>query len=38
MRGKPVGKKNMGGKNWADTDPGRCGSLFEHGIVSVQNN
>ena len=34
MRSKPVDTKNMRWEIWADTDPGRCGSLFEHGIVS----
>jgi len=36
MRGKPVNTKNMRWKIWGDTDPGRCGSLFEHGIDSVE--
>ncbi len=36
MRGKPVDTKNMRWKIWGDTDPGRCGSLFEHGIDSAE--
>ena len=36
MRGKPVNTKNMRWKIWADTDPERCGSLFEHGIASAE--
>lgn len=32
MNGKPVGTANMRWRIWEDTDPGRCGSLFSHGI------
>ena len=34
MSGRPVNKRNMRWKIWEDTDSGRCGSLFEHGINS----
>lgn len=37
MRGEPVGTTNMRWKIWEDTDPERCRSLFDHGIVSAQN-
>ena len=33
-RGLPVGTANMRWKIWGDTDPDRCGSLFEHGMIS----
>ena len=36
MSGRPVNKRNMRWKIWADTDPRRCGSLFEHGINSAE--
>jgi len=36
MSGRPVNKRNMRWKIWADTDPKRCGSLFEHGIDSAE--
>jgi len=36
MSGLPVNKRNMRWKIWADTDPKRCGSLFEHGIDSAE--
>ncbi|MBN4080748.1 hypothetical protein JYT44_00145 [Caldithrix abyssi] len=36
MRGEPVGTTNIRWKIWEDTDPGRCGSLFDHGMVSPQ--
>jgi glutamate--cysteine ligase len=34
MRGEPVETTNMRWKIWEDTDPDRCGSLFNHGIYS----
>lgn len=37
MRGSSVGSANMRWKIWGDTDPGRCGSLIEHGMISPQN-
>ncbi len=37
MRGAPVGTTNMRWKIWEGTDPGRCGSLFNHGMTSSQN-
>ena len=36
MSGRPVNKRNMRWKIWEDTDSGRCGSLFEHGIDSAK--
>ena len=36
MEGSPVGTANVRWKIWEDTDPGRCGSLFDHGIFSPQ--
>ena len=36
MSGYPVNKRNMRWKIWADTDSGRCGSFFEHGIDSAE--
>jgi len=36
MRGVPVGTTNIRWKIWMDTDPGRCGSLFDHGMVSPE--
>ena len=34
IKNEPVGNTNMRWKIWSDTDPHRCGSLFEHNINS----
>lgn len=35
MLGKPTGKRNVRYHIWSDTDPNRCGSLFEHGLIEA---
>jgi len=37
MNNQPVGNTNMRWKIWSNTDPNRCGSLFEHNINSLHS-
>ena len=36
MKGDPVGEANMRWTIWENTDPARCGSLFDHGIKTLE--
>jgi glutamate--cysteine ligase len=37
IKNEPVGNTNMRWKIWSNTDPSRCGSLFEHNINSLES-
>lgn len=37
MNGNPAGNRNLRYTIWGDTDPARCGSLFDHGITKPSN-
>jgi len=37
IKNEPVGNANMRWKIWSNTDPHRCGSLFEHNINSLNS-
>ena len=37
IKSEPAGNANIRWKIWSNTDPHRCGSLFEHGISSPES-
>ena len=37
IKKQPVGNANMRWKIWSNTDPNRCGSLFQHNINSLDS-